>query len=450
MTTDRELLRRYTREKSQDAFTEIVRRHVDLVYGAALRRLCGDASLAKDVTQKVFTALAAKADSPHKITHLSAWLYGTTRFTVSHAVRAERRRQDREHKAQTMETLLSEHGPDEAPEVPPGLLDRVLESLDETDRQAILLRFLEGQSFAAIGAAMGTSEDAARMRVTRALERIRGLFSRSGITSSAAAVGAALANQVVAAPSSLAASVSANAVAATAAIGGAAGAKLGILTLMTTTKAASWIAGAVALAALGYSGYQYREAAMRSEESARLSRERDKLKDELNRSEQRSSELTRQAAQADQRYAALQRRLDGLLAAKTVQVSHGGRAPSNDAQALEAKRMAELKPLLEAGMPIKGAIIVLVDGKPVQRQVQFVMGQETRIEGVDDGTYVVTPTLNDDGSVKYAIGLLRKDTGGVPDPVETLPFVIVGPWKGFSLSTGEGKVMAFDPDSNGP
>ncbi len=450
MTTDRELLRRYTRGKSEDAFTEIVRRHVDLVYGAALRQLCGDASLAEDVTQKVFTALAAKADSPHEITHLSAWLYSTTRFTVSHTVRAERRRQEREHKAQTMDALLTEHGPDEAPEVPPRLLDRVLESLDETDRQAVLLRFFEGQSFAAIGLAMETSEDAARMRVTRALERIRVLFARNGITSSAAAVGAALANQVVAAPSTLAASVSAIAVAGTAAIGATGGAKLGILAFMTTTKATSWIAGAVAIAALGYSGFKYREAAMRSEESARLSHERDKLQDELNRSEQRSSELTQQAAQADQRYAALQRRLDGLLAARHVQVSHGGPVPSSDGQALAAKRMAQLKPLLEAGMPIKGAIIVLVDGKPVQRQVQFVMGQETRIEGVDDGTYVVTPTLNDDGSVKYAMVLLRKDAGGGPDQVETLPFVVQLPWEGFSLATGGGQVMAFDPDSSGP
>jgi hypothetical protein len=113
-------------------------------------------------------------------------------------------------------------------------------------------------------------------------------------------------------------------------------------------------------------------------------------------------------------------------------------------------RLAKMKPQLEAGLPIKGAVVVLVDGKPVQRPVEFVMGKETRIDAVDDGIYVVTPALNEDGTVKYAISLEKKDPNGGPNQTETLPFVIQFPWEGFTLGSGGGRVIAFDPDSGGP
>jgi hypothetical protein len=205
----------------------------------------------------------------------------------------------------------------------------------------------------------------------------------------------------------------------------------------------SWLAGAVAMLALGYSVHLYRDAAIRGEETARLTQERNQLQDALDLSDHRSAEFA-------QRNTELQHRLDGLAAAKPMPAVRSGPVPASDAQALAAKKMAQMKPALEAGMPIKGAIIVLVDGKPVQRQVQFVMGKETRIDAVDDGTYVITPTLNEDGSVRYAIVLLRKDAGGGPDQIETLPFVIQTPWEGFTLGSGSGKVMAFDPDGDGP
>lgn len=177
MTTDRELLRRYAQENMEEAFTELVHRHVNLVYGAALRQLCGNTSLAEDVTQAVFTTLANKANAHSGISHLSAWLYATTRFTVSHTVRAERRRQNREQRALTMQTLTIGSGTNERPNVPPNLFDEVLETLDESEREAILLRFLEGNSFSEIALAFEVTEDAARMRVTRALDKARILSS---------------------------------------------------------------------------------------------------------------------------------------------------------------------------------------------------------------------------------------------------------------------------------
>lgn len=247
MTTDRELLRRYAQENMEEAFTELVHRHVNLVYGAALRQLCGNTSLAEDVTQAVFTTLANKANAHSGISHLSAWLYATTRFTVSHTVRAERRRQNREQRALTMQTLTIGSGTNERPNVPPNLFDEVLETLDESEREAILLRFLEGNSFSEIALAFEVTEDAARMRVTRALDKARILFAKKGINSSAAAIGAAFANQMTAAPANLASSVSSVALSMNPALAASVSGKVGVTSIMSTTKTTVWLAGAIAI-----------------------------------------------------------------------------------------------------------------------------------------------------------------------------------------------------------
>src|SRR5688572_6257471 len=106
MADDAELLRRYSREKSETAFAELVARHVDLVYSAAVRRVGGDAHAAADVTQHVFTALASKAPSlARDSVVLPAWLYATTRNHAVDYVRAERRRRSREEKAHLMNEL---------------------------------------------------------------------------------------------------------------------------------------------------------------------------------------------------------------------------------------------------------------------------------------------------------------------------------------------------------
>ena len=58
MADDAELIRRYAEQRSEAAFAELVRRHLGLVYSAALRRLGGDAHGAADVAQVVFVKLA--------------------------------------------------------------------------------------------------------------------------------------------------------------------------------------------------------------------------------------------------------------------------------------------------------------------------------------------------------------------------------------------------------
>jgi RNA polymerase sigma factor (sigma-70 family) len=449
MIPDRALLQRYAQDASEEAFAEIVRRHIGLVYGTALRQLCGNATLARDVTQAVFTALAAKAAESAGIAHLAGWLHGTTRFTVSHTVRAERRRQEREQQAHSMQALLTDSGPDALGAVPPPLFDEVLETLDAPDREAVLRRFFAGESFATIGTALGASEDAARMRVSRALEKIRAQFAKRGIYSSAAALSAALAGQAVAAPDHLAAGIAAAALSGAAAFVAPAGVKLGLAAFMSTIKTSTWVGAAAILSLLGYSGYQYREAARHDEEALQWTLERARLTADLARSERHNGDLTRRAALADQQAAELQGKLIAALAPNPYPPPVMPPRPAADPNRLQAEKLAQLKPLLESGLPITGAVSLQVAGQPSQRQVAFVMGQETRIELGSDGTYVVTPSLNRDGTVVYRCALVKKDTVSGEEKIVSTPAVTTIPWLPFKLVVGD-MSFGFEPDKIEP
>ena len=102
MTPDSELLRRYADTRSEEAFAELVRRHVNLVYSAALRQVNGDVHLAQDVAQTVFTDLARKAVSLLRRSTLTGWLYTSAHFAAAKAVRTEQRRHAREQEVHTM------------------------------------------------------------------------------------------------------------------------------------------------------------------------------------------------------------------------------------------------------------------------------------------------------------------------------------------------------------
>jgi RNA polymerase sigma factor (sigma-70 family) len=234
MTEDAELLRRYAVERSEPAFTELVRRRLDLVYSVALRQVGGDAHLAQDVTQRVFSDLARKAGKLPAGVVLSGWLYRAAHFTASDIVRAERRRRTREQETETMrETSMSAADTVEWDRLRP-LLDEAMGELGEEDRDAVALRFFEGRAFAEIGAALRLSEDAARKRVDRALAKLPGLLSRRGVTSTTTALGLALADQAgIAAPAGLAASVVAGALGSA---GEGAMAGLSLFRLMSATK----------------------------------------------------------------------------------------------------------------------------------------------------------------------------------------------------------------------
>src|SRR5215471_3752961 len=201
MTSDAQLLRSYADSRSEDAFAELVRRHLNVVYSTALRRVNGDAHLAQDVTQSVFTDLARKAASLSHRPVLTGWLYTSAHFAAAKAVRAESRRRTREQEAQTMNTLLTEAADTSDWPRLQSILEEAMHELKEAEREAILLRFFENRQHGDIGARLGVSENTARMRIERALAKLRAHLVRRGLTTTTGALSAAIsANAVQLAP----------------------------------------------------------------------------------------------------------------------------------------------------------------------------------------------------------------------------------------------------------
>jgi RNA polymerase sigma factor (sigma-70 family) len=211
MVNDGTLLRDYAQTGSESAFSELVRRHMDLVYSTALRGVNGDESLAQDVCQAVFVDLARKARALVSRPVLGGWLYTSTCFAAAKAVRTERRRFAREQKAHSMQERTANSSSEHADwdSIRP-VFDLVMLELKESDRQVLVERFFERRSFEEVGQHFGLTANAARMRVERAVDRLRDRLMRRGIRSSASALALVLTNQAIAAaPSGLAASITA-------------------------------------------------------------------------------------------------------------------------------------------------------------------------------------------------------------------------------------------------
>jgi RNA polymerase sigma factor (sigma-70 family) len=251
------LLKQYADENSESAFAELVTRYVNLVYSAAQRSV-GNAHAAEEITQAVFIILAHKAKNFSKArrgvaaTVLSGWLYQTARLTAANYLRTEIRRQHREQEAY-MQSILNEPESETWRQIAP-LLDNAMDRLGEKDRNAIVLRFFENKSLGEVGAALGASEDAAKMRVNRALEKLRKFFTKRGVGSTTAIIaGAISANSVQAAPAALAKTISAVAVAKGAAVSGSTLTLIkGALKIMAWTKAkTAAVAVAAAILAIG-------------------------------------------------------------------------------------------------------------------------------------------------------------------------------------------------------
>lgn len=245
--TDAELLQRFAEQRSEEAFAVLVGRHLHLVHSAARRQCGGDENEVQDVTQAVFTELARQASRLTGHPALVGWLFATTHRIASRRQRDARRRQRREKETHLMQTLLSgvESEPEADWERIAPVLDAAMNGLSEADRLALLLRFFERRSLAEVGAKLGIRENAARMRVERALEKLRVRLKRYGVTSSAAAMSVALSGSGVgAAPPALAASVVSSALAATTVTL----IPIGIWTLMASAKLN--VTAAVAAAAL--------------------------------------------------------------------------------------------------------------------------------------------------------------------------------------------------------
>src|SRR4051812_24482511 len=204
---DHELLNEFVRESSQEAFGELVRRYLPVVYSAAFR-MVRDSHLAEEVAQSVFTALAQKAGNLRPPLVLGGWLYSTTRNMAMHAVRTEERRRDREQIAFAMQSIEQGSGTLDLTEH----LEPAMAELEPEDRDALVLRFLGERGLREVGAELGISEEAARKRVTRALERLRAVLEHRSISTTAILIATALVSSMVAVPSGLAATITASAV----------------------------------------------------------------------------------------------------------------------------------------------------------------------------------------------------------------------------------------------
>jgi RNA polymerase sigma factor (sigma-70 family) len=277
MTDSQILLVDYVQSGSEAAFRELVTRYLGLVYSAALRLVAGDTHRAQDVAQTVFVDLARTARTLSRDVMLGGWLHRHTCFVAANTLRSERRRQSRERQAVEM-NALHDHSESGLTLIAP-ILDEAINQLGEADRTAVLLRFFEQRDFRSVGEALGGNEDAARMRVTRALEKLHSLLKHRGVTTSAAALGVALsASSVQAAPAGLAASISSAAILA--------GTTVAATTAVTITKAIAMttlqkaIIGTTLAVAIGTGIYETRQNSALREENKSLQQQVAKIQSE--------------------------------------------------------------------------------------------------------------------------------------------------------------------------
>ena len=276
MTSDLDLLRQFARENSQDAFAEIVRRHLNLVYSAA-RRQVRSPQLAEEIAQSVFADLARDAGKLQPDTILTAWLYAVTRRTAIDVIRKESRRRLREQIAVEMTTMNATAN--DWTHIEP-LLDDAMAALDETDRSAVLLRYFENKTLREVGKVLGTSDDAAQKRVSRAVEQLRDFFSKRNVTIGASGLTVVIsANAVQAAPVGLAATISAAAVLA--------GTAVHTSTLIAATKTIAMTAlqktlvTATLAVAVGAGIYEARQAAQLREQNRTLQQQQAPLAEQI-------------------------------------------------------------------------------------------------------------------------------------------------------------------------
>lgn len=239
-SSDPQLLRDYSERRSEAAFAELVRRHIDLVHSAAFR-MTGDSHLAKDVSQGVFVALAKDAGKLTNHPVLAGWLHRTARNLAAKSVRTDVRRRAREKEA----AAINAHSETDVSweEIAPHL-DSALGALSERDRDAVLLRYFENKAAHEMAAILGITAEAAQKRVSRAVEKLRENFAKRGIPAGAAGLaGVISANAVQSAPAGLATTTSAGVLAGTAVSSSITAAK----TLFMTAHRKALIAATVAV-----------------------------------------------------------------------------------------------------------------------------------------------------------------------------------------------------------
>ena len=320
--TDQQLLRDYTGLRSEAAFAELVRRHVDFVYSAALR-MVHDAHLAEDVTQGVFVALAQNAWQLTDRPVLSGWLHRTAHNLAANAVRCDVRRRAREQEAAAMNELLAAE-PDALWEHIAPHLDAALGELSEADRDALLLRYFERKSVREMAQTLGVSDEAAQKRVSRAVERLREFFAKRGITVEASGMVVVVsANAVLAAPVGLAVTIS------TAAI--LTGTTITATKAIAMTTLQKTLVTATIVAAVGTGIYETRQASTLRSQVQTLQQQQAPLAEQIQQLTRDRDDATRQLAALRDENERLNRNTTELLKLRSeVTRLRGDASQSND------------------------------------------------------------------------------------------------------------------------
>ena len=308
--TDQELLRDYIGRRSETAFAELVRRHVDFVYSATLR-MVRDTHLAEDVTQGVFVALAQNARQLTDHPVLSGWLHRTAQNLAANTVRSDVRRRAREQEAVAMNELLAPEPEAIWKHIAPQL-DAALGELNELDRDALLLRYFERKSAREMAQTLGVSDDAAQKRVSRAVERLREFLSKRGVAIGASGLVIVIsANAVQAAPAGLAVTISAAAIFA--------GTAVSTSTVIAATKAIAMttlqktlITAALAVFA-GTGIYEAHQASQLRDQVQTLQQQQAPLAEQLAKLQAENKQLSNLVAQAKDQKSLSQAQLNELL-----------------------------------------------------------------------------------------------------------------------------------------
>ncbi|MBN9522272.1 sigma-70 family RNA polymerase sigma factor [bacterium] len=188
-TTDADLLARYSRERDEGAFTELVRRHGPAVL-AACRRLTGHAHDAEDAFQATFLVLARKAHHLRPGPPLGGWLYGV-------AVRAARKAKERSWRRREVSGAVPDVPERTAEPCDPDAARAVIEEVEQLPdflRAAVVLCELEGRSRAEAARELGIAEGTLSSRLAAARKRLAARLAARGFGPAALA---ALAGVVV-------------------------------------------------------------------------------------------------------------------------------------------------------------------------------------------------------------------------------------------------------------
>lgn len=296
MTDCSELLRAYVSQGDEAAFRTLVDCLLPLVYSTALRQVGGNTTLAEEVSQDVFIALARKSQFLVDRPTLAPWLFNATRLSAINKLRREQRRLEREQKAYVMQQIDPRSEEIDWDSLRP-VIDGLLSQLSPRDQETLFMRFFEGRTFAEIGEKLGIGEDGARLRSNRAIDKINALLAWRRIQSTSAILTGVLATQQsIAVPAGLAATTTTAALSiSTAAAGGFAISHL-LLPLMNTSQILVGSLAVLALAGLGGAFYQSHANRSAATSLAAMSEERAALRREITELRARNSSAGMKAA----------------------------------------------------------------------------------------------------------------------------------------------------------